>query len=134
MKRLLIGLGLIGLFSCESKPTYSHDTIEQSRMQAKENALQNAQKYIADNQHLTKYSIYSRGDSTITNKCPQGDGWASLDLRTKNGVVREKIKCSTTSLALGCMETTDFKSKTNYYSQEGKCNDQIPHPLPKLTN
>jgi len=43
-----------------------------------------------------------------------------------------KLKCSTVSAGLGCMTEDDFKKRANYANQEGRCNADIPFPLPKL--
>ena len=117
--------------ACAGK-VYSFDTVEDARRQAKDNATQNAQIYRSDNK-MPDCDIYARGDSTISNECPNGDGWASIDLRCP-GKGQMKIKCSTVSVALGCMTDDDFKSKV-YAQEEGKCQplEKVPHPLPKLS-
>ena len=116
------------LQSCSKKEKHSFSTVEDARLQAKENAAFLAKSYRADN-NLTDYDIYVRGDSTIRSDCPNGDGWASLDLKKGKKVI--KLKCSTVSVGLGCMTSEDFKSKT-YATEDGKCNPEVPHPLPKL--
>lgn len=119
-------------FAC-SKPDASFETTEDARRQAKENGIQNAQLYRSQNK-LSDYDIYGRGDSTITNSCPNGDGWASNDLSQKDTGKVIRLKCSTVSVALGCMTEDDFKSKP-YAQEEGKCAPlvRVPHPLPKLS-
>lgn len=111
----------------------SFDTAEDARRQAKENALQNAQQYRSENK-LADYEIYSRGDSSITNSCPQGDGWASNELRRKPDNSSIKLKCSTTSVSLGCMTEDDFKSKA-YAQEDGSCAPitRVPFPIRKLS-
>lgn len=129
--KLIIVFALVLLSAC-SKQTVSFDTVEQARAQARENALANAQSFRQQNPQYSQMELYARGDSSITAECPQGDGWATLDLRTKDGEVKQKIKCSTVSLSLGCLEESDFKTKS-YAQEDGHCNTNIPHPLPKLT-
>ena len=126
--RILIAV--LVLAGCSS-PEVWFSTVEDARAQAKDNAAQNAQLFRASNAD-PKCGIYSRGDSTISNVCPNGDGWASIDLKCPDGV--RKLKCSTVSVALGCMAEDDFKSKS-YATDEGKCQplNKVPHPLPKLT-
>ena len=111
----------------------SFETTEDARRQAKENAIQNAQIYRSQNK-LADYDIYGRGDSTISNSCPNGDGWASNDLVQKETGKKISLKCSTVSVSLGCMTDDDFKSKA-YAQEEGKCAPltRVPHPLPKLS-
>jgi hypothetical protein len=131
MKITITGVAVVLLLACGGKE-YSFQTVEDARAQAKENAVQNAQTYRAENS-LADLSIYARGDSTIAPDCPNGDGWASIDLRTADGKPQLKLKCSTVSFALGCMTETDFKSKA-YANEDGRCQplNKVPHPLPKL--
>ena len=112
--------------SCTNKKA-SWETQEDSRRQAIENATFSAQKW--RRQHAADYRLIARGDSTISATCPQGDGWASMDLE-KDGV-KIKLKCSTVSESIGCMPSADFKKRT-YAEQEGRCNKEIPFPLPKI--
>jgi hypothetical protein len=65
--------------------------------------------------------------------CPQGDGWASIDFMAKDMRMTYSVKCSTVSLALGCMTGDDFKKK-QYAEEEGHCQNlnKVPFPLPKL--
>ena len=109
----------------------SFDTVEDARRQARENVTVIAQTFRAENK-LTEYDIMVRGDSTQSAECPQGDGWATIDLidrKTNSGV---KLKCSTVSATIGCLEESDFKTK-RYAAEDGKCNNEIPFPLPKLS-
>ena len=130
MGRMMIA-GAMMLAAC-GKETVSFSTVEDARGQAKENATKNGQIYRSDNK-LPDCEIYARGDSTISNTCPNGDGWASIDLRCADGK-KVKLKCSTVSVALGCMTDEDFKTKV-YAQDEGNCQplEKVPHPLPKLT-
>lgn len=105
--------------------------MEDARGTAKENAKWNAQKWRS--QLYPSWDIVGRGDSTQTPECPQGDGWASIDLVSpeKNRII--KLKCSTVSSNIGCLEQDDFKSKS-YAMEDGKCQDvsKVPFPLPKV--
>jgi hypothetical protein len=103
----------------------SFDTLETARATAKENAEFNARSWRTQAPVYADLGLISRGDSTQSPACPQGDGWASLDLVQKdNGSVRVKLKCSTVSGAIGC--------RTDTPPEEGRCNSQLPHPLPKI--
>jgi hypothetical protein len=135
---LAIGVGLIAvgfLASC-SKKEVSFDTTETARSQAKANALWNAQAYMGQDPRVQDLQIYSRGDSTQTPACPQGDGWASVDYMDPSGThaVKFKAKCSTVSRALGCMMESDFMKKPEYKTMEGNCQstNKVPFPLPKI--
>lgn len=126
-------LFLLFFVACTPAPKHNFQVVEDARLQAKENALMLAKQYRADNK-MADWDIYARGDSTISSSCPQGDGWASMELRDTNSYGEIiKLKCSTVSLGIGCMTSEDFKNKV-YANQEGKCNPDVPHPLPKIVN
>lgn len=129
MKKLLIVLTLIG---CGSKVSTS--TTEDARLQAKANALFNVQKFLSDDPRYRGSDVVTRGDSTINEKCPQGDGWASVTLLNRETKqTSQELKCSTHSIGIGCMTLEDFEKKT-FKSEENTCQstDRVPFPLPKL--
>lgn len=133
MRVTFISLVILIAVSCVDKPKHNFQVVEDARLQAKENALMLAKQFRAENK-MAEWDIYARGDSTISSTCPQGDGWASMELRDPNFHSEAiKLKCSTVSLGIGCMTADDFKNKV-YANQEGKCNPDIPHPLPKIVN
>lgn len=110
----------------------SFDTLETQRSIANDNSRYNAQKWRAEN-GFEKLGILGRGDSTQQANCPQGDGWASVDLidpQTKAPQV--KLKCSTVSGNLGCYKDEDFKARAVLAKQENSCNDDIPKTLKKI--
>jgi len=109
----------------------SFDTLETARAQAKENAVWNAKAWRA--QLYPEWDVVSRGDSTQVPECPQGDGWASIDLVSPGKSRVLKLKCSTVSSNIGCLEATDFKGKS-FAQDEGKCQDvsKVPFPIPKI--
>lgn len=112
-------------------PTISFDELENQRGIANANSKANASRWRGENGY-EKTSLYARGDSTQSNTCPQGDGWASMDLLdpdSKQAVV--KLKCSTVSFNLGCYEESDFKKKP-YAAQENNCDRSLPARLTKL--
>lgn len=130
----LIIAATIGLAACGPKDV-SFDTLETARKQAKDNAEYNARKWRADTkvQRLVESNIISRGDSTQSPTCPQGDGWASMDLVNGDGQKIVGLKCSTVSDSVGCLENNDFKTKS-YANEDGQCQatTKVPHPLPKI--
>lgn len=110
----------------------SFDTLETQRAVANDNSRYNAQKWRADNGH-EQFGILTRGDSTQQANCPQGDGWASVDLtdpKTKQPVV--KLKCSTVSGNIGCIKDEDFKARAVLAKQENSCNSELPKQLKKI--
>lgn len=130
MKRLSIVAVLLASCGDES---VSFNTLEEAKQQARENALFNAQKYRSENVLLKDFAIIARGDSTQDIKCPQGDGWATLEFVSNQNKGVVKVKCSTVSGATGCLEDADFKTKP-FASDDGQCQkrEQVPFPLPKI--
>jgi hypothetical protein len=136
MKKLyLVVILSLFLVGCGKREAVSFDTVEQARGQARENAAYNAQTYRANSPQFQAYNVQNNGDSSQTNECPQGDGWASLKLvDPKNVNVIVKIKCSTVSAGIGCMTEEEFKTKPTYSQEDGRCQptNKVPFPLPKV--
>jgi len=110
----------------------SFETLETNRSIANENSRYNAQKWRADN-GMGELGILARGDSTQQANCPQGDGWASVDLTnptTKQPAIA--LKCSTVSANVGCIKASDFKDRAVLSSQENRCNSEIPSTVKKI--
>lgn len=118
---------------CGEQQKLSFESVESGRIQANENSEFNAKSFIQVHPEFGAYSINMRGDSTQSDKCGQGDGWASIDLvmLKDNQKVVQPLKCSTVSAAVGCMTSEDFKGRS-YASEDGQCNESIPFPLPKI--
>lgn len=110
----------------------SFDTLETQRSIANDNSRYNAQKWRAEN-GFEALNILARGDSTQQANCPQGDGWASVDLiDTRTKQAQAKLKCSTVSGNLGCYLDADFKARVTLAKQENSCNADIPKQLKKI--
>lgn len=126
-------LKLLGIFilaivitGCDNN-IYSFETVEAQRHTAIDNSGFNAQIY--RNAYYPQLLIKARGDSTISEKCAQGDGWATIDLlEPKTGVLQVELKCSTYSDAIACLSTPDFQKRYT----DGKCDDTIPVPIPHV--
>lgn len=116
-----------------SKQEVGFETLETARSQARSNADFNAKKWRADTKVWADASIISKGDSSQTPSCPQGDGWATLEIVNSVGTSIGSLKCSTVSLSIGCRESKDFKSSP-YANDDGQCQPvaKVPHPIPKL--
>jgi hypothetical protein len=122
----------IALTACSKDVGF--DALETARKQAKENAEFNAKVWRAQTPAYAQLSMIGRGDSTQTPDCPQGDGWASMDLVDPNNPARKvALKCSTVSDSVGCREGNDFKGSP-FAGDDGKCQpvEKAPHPLPKI--
>lgn len=106
------------------------NTLESARAQVNENVTLVAQDFRAKN-NMAEYDIYVRGDSTQSSECPQGDGWATIDFKSRSNGGKSTYKCSTVSVNLSCIEANEFKTKS-YASEEGRCNRELPFPVVKI--
>ena len=127
MKKLILLAAITGC-TCQAEKV-SFETLEDARRQARENAEFVARADRSASPEYSACSLGTAGDSTQKPECPQGDGWASLALRC--GGTDTQIKCSTVSAAIGCIPADQFKTKP-FAAEEGRCNPDIPHPLPKM--
>jgi len=118
----------VSLLAACGNDEVSFNTQEQARAQAIENAEYNARNWRDTNAPDAK--IIMRGDSTISSSCASGDGWATVDLKLPNGSMSQ-LKCSTVSGTIGCLPKEDFQSRS-YAKQDGRCNSELPFPLPKI--
>lgn len=129
---LIVTMMLLGT-ACNKEVAF--DTLETARLQAKDNALWNAQNFRAsDPRYKEGFDLVVRGDSTQMPECPQGDGWASVDLIAKDNKANVvKLKCSTVSSAVGCMTSVDFEQKA-YAQEESHCQstNKVPFPFRKI--
>lgn len=114
-------------------PSVSFDTVEEARGTARDNSLFNAQAFRQSSPDFTGWDIQARGDSSQTNECPQGDGWATLTLIAPEKDKRVDIKCSTVSPNIQCLPAAEFKTKP-YATEDGQCAplERVPFPLPKI--
>lgn len=125
-------LAVLALAGCFGSDKVSFDTLETQRAIANDNSRYNAQKWRAEN-GFEVLNILARGDSTQQANCPQGDGWASVDLiNTKTKAPEVKLKCSTVSGEVGCVKEDDFKGRAVLAKQENSCNPDIPKTLKKI--
>jgi len=131
IRKAIVMLPMTLLIGCGSEEV-SFSTQEDSRRQAIENAEYNARNWRDSNSPELK--ILMRGDSTISASCAQGDGWATVDLENEKESLGQKIqfKCSTVSGTIGCLKKEGFQERS-YAKQEGRCNTDLPMPLPKIT-
>lgn len=132
MKFRIILISLAALIAACGKEV-GFETLETARTQARDNAEFNVRKWRADTKVAADLDIMSRGDSTQSPDCPQGDGWASVKLVNKDGQEQASLKCSTVSASVGCLLEQDFR-KSPYSNDDGSCQPmaKVPHPLPKI--
>lgn len=123
---------LAALIAC-SDSSVSFATVEEARGTARENSLFNAQAFRQTSPDFTGWDIQSRGDSSQTNDCPQGDGWATLTMISPDKTRRTDVKCSTVSPNIQCLTSAEFKTKA-YSTEDGQCAplERVPFPLPKI--
>ena len=107
------------------------DLLEQQRSTALNNASKNAAAYFAANPRFdASWRKMPHTDDQITPACPQGSGWAWVNIMRVEGkdVEKKTIWCSTSSESLGCYIEADFK-KGPHAGQADTCNKNLPHPL-----
>ena len=134
MKKLILVIALVSaaLAGCKQDEV-SFASLEEAKGTARENAMFNAQMYRQSNILYSGWDIVGRGDSTQTNSCPQGDGWATIEFVSPQKDRIIKAKCSTVSGNTGCLEDASFKTKP-FASEDGICapTNRVPYPLPKI--
>lgn len=129
---LVLFVGISLLAACGEEVSFH--TQEQNRNIAIDNANYNMKAFRRTSIEYDDWAIKMAGDSTISHKCAQGDGWASLELINRaDHKKRVKVKCSTVSSSKGCMLQTEFNGKS-YADEDGVCNTKLPNPLPKILN
>jgi hypothetical protein len=121
------------LTACKEKQEVSFASLEEAKGTARDNAMFNAQMYRQSNILYKGWDIIGRGDSTQSNSCPQGDGWATIEFVNQEKTRMIKAKCSTVSGNTGCLDDADFKTKP-FASEDGVCapTNRVPYPLPKI--
>jgi hypothetical protein len=132
MNKFIVAVVALTLSACLPQKA-SFASLEEARGTARENALFNAQRYRQENILFKGWDIIARGDSTQSPECPQGDGWATMEFVSPERTRLVKVKCSTVSGNVGCLDDADFKTKP-YASEDGHCQDtnKVPYPLPKI--
>ena len=133
MKKTILALAFAASLAACNKDV-SFDTLETARTQGKANAEWNAQVFRASNPQYANTAIVAQTDSTMTPDCPQGDGWGSVKLVSKDNPAQAAgLKCSTVSGAVGCLADKDFQTKS-YSSEDGRCQQvsKVPFPIPKV--
>ena len=120
------------LVSACGQPQVSVTQLEDSIGIVRDNLIFNAQVYKITAPHLEGFKAVPNGDSTMSAKCPQGDGWGTITMINVGTGGRYKLKCSTYSKNVSCQLENDFK----YASDEGRCAslDKVPFPIPKIAN
>lgn len=107
------------------------ELLEQQRSTALANATANAGAYFAANPRFDNtWSKIPHTDDQITPACPQGSGWAWVNIMKVEGkdVQKKTIWCSTSSRSLGCYIDADFL-KGPHGAEAGKCDPNLNHPL-----
>jgi hypothetical protein len=135
MKKSIIAMTVFALFLTACGKQASPDRLEEARTTAKSNSEFNAQLYRAANPRFTgEYSIIARSDDAQTPDCPQGDGWAEVNIMKVEGksVDKTPLVCSTYSTSVGCYRTEDFNKNPNLAKQNSGCGSSVPFPLPVL--
>ncbi len=116
------------------KNTKLQALLEQQRSTALSNAQANASAYFAANPRFdSSWKIMPHTDDYIGPACPQGSGWAWVNImKVENKEVqKKKLWCSTSSSSMGCYIEDDF-TKGPHAAEATKCDPNLPHPLKPL--
>jgi len=127
-------LSLLLLVACGgSGPVAGPAELDMALKTARENALYNAKLWRSQNALYSGYDIMARGDSSQTPDCPQGDGWATMELVDINSKAKITIKCSTWSSGKGCIDSAHFKETADAMTDK-ICQPitAVPYPLPTI--
>ena len=131
----IISLVAISLITACGSPTPSAAPAEldMAMKTARDNALYNAKLWRSSNAIYSGYDIMARGDSSQTPDCPQGDGWATMELVDLKSNAKITIKCSTWSSGKGCIDGDHFKSSPDAMADK-MCQPTsvVPYPLPTI--
>lgn len=107
------------------------DLLEQQRSTALSNATTNSSVYFANNPRFDNtWKKMPHTDDQIAPACPQGSGWAWVNVMHVDGkdVQKKKLWCSTSSQSLGCYIEDDFL-KGPHAGEQDRCDQNLPHPL-----
>jgi hypothetical protein len=129
----MVGVVSVLMVACgEDTPKVSVQQLDDSMGIVRDNLLFNAQLYKMTDPRLEGFKAVPNGDSTMSNKCPQGDGWGTITMVNTDTGKQTKLKCSTYSKNVSCQLEKEFK----YVSDEGHCAslDKVPYPIPKIAN
>lgn len=121
------------LTACGSDPVAGPAELDMAMKTARDNALYNAKLWRSQNSVYANYDIMARGDSSQTVDCPQGDGWATMELVDLASRAKITIKCSTWSAGKGCIDGEHFKASPDAM-QDKVCQPttEVPYPLPTI--
>jgi len=125
-------VSLVSMLSACGTPNVSVQQLDDSMGIVRDNLLFNAQLYKMTDPRLEGYKAVPNGDSTMSVKCPQGDGWGTITMVNVESGGQAKLKCSTYSKNVSCQLEKEFK----YVTEDGHCAslDKVPYPIPKIAN
>ena len=127
--KIAAAFALVTLAACGAEKT-PQAVVDQNMVTTRLNAQKNANSYLPQAypegtehpQFGKPIRILMQSDSSVTETCRFGDGWASGELQFASGK-SIKVKCQTNGTGKGingCMTEGEFQSKT-YKDEDGKC-------------
>ena len=133
MRNIFLTSLLSLIVACGGTPAVGPQELDMALKTARDNALYNAKLWRSQNTVYSAYDIMARGDSSQTPDCPQGDGWATIELIDLTTKAKLTIKCSTWSAGKGCIDESHFKTSPDAM-QDKRCQptSSIPYPLPSI--
>ena len=124
---------LTSLLACSRQPDVGPAELDMAMKTSRDNALYNAKLWRSQNTIYSAYDIMARGDSSQTADCPQGDGWATIELMDLSSQEKLTLKCSPWSAGKGCIDEAHFKASPDAMTDK-RCQptSSIPYPLPTI--
>ena len=127
-------LMLFCLFACtpEADSNVPVNIVDQNQTISRDNAQFNAKRFV--NERMVGSKAIAQSDSSINKNCRYGDGWASVEVFSDQGVKQAELKCQTNGSGkglYGCLFKKDFMEK-DYAKEEGVC--QHLTDLPKFSS
>ena len=104
--------------------------VSQNKLNGKAMAQLNANSYKQENFPNIETVAVGDIDSYVSSSCPQGDGYASFNIKAMDsGETLEKLQCRTWEQT-GCFPTSKAAGKGSY--MKNTCNKEVPLAIPKI--
>ena len=126
---MIISAMALSLVGC-GKEIADPALVSQNRVNGKNISQLNAAQYARENHPNREVFFSGDVDSFVSGDCPQGDGYASWDIKDKEtGKSIMALQCRTWELT-GCFKESDSGSKGGY--MRNQCNPEVPTTIQKV--
>lgn len=123
-------LSLAALFAGCNKGAADPAVVSQNRVNGKAIAQLNAAQYARENYPNRDTFVAGDLDSFVSTSCPQGDGYATWEVKDKTtGAIIMTLQCRTWEMT-GCFPESEAMNKGNY--MKNQCNPEVPSTIQKV--